>query len=211
MSVDEAGRFDPAHLDKWRKATHTYLAGPLAELRSDDAVEETARHTVPQVRGDRSVLLSWAHRALLHLLRRATQAEENPLKVLESGLYFHVSLMAKYPTVPLTILAWYAQTNDARVRLRIRGAIDHYEKRLSRLIDRAKQQGLVKSNVDARTAAGVLVGFIQGLALRMNVGISRPETLLREAATVFPAYLDGIRTPVAPFPTGPVFQDAVMA
>ncbi|MDP1651176.1 MAG: hypothetical protein Q8L56_00460 [Rhodocyclaceae bacterium] len=54
MNVDAAGRFDPAHLEKWRKVTRAYLAGPLAELRSDDAVKEATRHPVPQVRSDRS-------------------------------------------------------------------------------------------------------------------------------------------------------------
>lgn len=211
MNVDEASRFDPEHFQKWWHVTREYLTGPLAEFCSAEAAEETAHLAVPLVRGDRSVLLSWAHRALLHLLKRARHTEEDPLKALESGLYFHVSLMAKYPSVPLTILSWYAHTSDPRVRSRICGAIGQYEKRLSRLIDQAKRQGLVKPNIDAETAAGVLVGFIQGLALRMNVGIGRPETLLREAATVFPAYLDGIRTPVAPFPAGSVFQDMVMA
>jgi hypothetical protein len=193
VNVAAADRFDPAHLEKWWKITRAYLAGPLAELRSDDAVKETTRHPVPQVRGDRSVLLSWAHRALLHLLRRATQIEDNPLKALESGLYFHASLMAKYPSVPATILAWYLHTTDTRIRSRIRGVIGHYENRLSRLINRAKQQGLVRSGVDAQAAASVLVGLIQGMVLRMNAGASRPEVHLQEAVTGFSGYLDGIR------------------
>lgn len=193
-----ADRFDPAHLEKWLNVSRTYLTGPLGESRSDDAVKGTTRHPAPQVRDDRSILLSWAHRALLHLLKRATQNEDNPLKALESGLYFHASLMAKYPAVPVTILAWYLRTTDTRIRSRIRGVIGHYENRLSRLINRAKQQGLVKSAVDAQVAASVLVGLIQGLALRMNAGICQPEMLLRQAATEFSGYLDGIRATAAP-------------
>lgn len=205
MNVDGAGRFDPEHLDKWWKVTRAYLFAPLADSRREETNEEVSRQPTAQGRGDRSVLLSWAHRALSHIMRRAARGEENPLKALESGLYFHVSLMAKYPSVPGTILAWYAQTADSRVRLRIGDVIGHYENRLSRLIDRAKRQGLVKPGVDARTAAGVLVGLIQGLALRMHAGIGRPEMLLREAAAVFPAYLDGIRAVPAPFSTEHVF------
>ncbi len=198
MKVDETEQINPAHLEKWCKVSHAYLTGPLAELRSDGAGKETPRHPVPQIRGDRGKLLSWAHRALLHLLRRATQNEDNPLKALESGLYFHASLMAKYPAVPATILAWYAHTTDARIRSRIRGVIGHYENRLFGLINRAKQQGLVKSAVDAQAAASVLVGLIQGLALRMNAGICQPEMLLRQAATEFSGYLDGIRATAEP-------------
>lgn len=192
MNVDESSRFDPKRLEKWLKVSCEYLFAPLAEAGSV-AVEEAWRHPVAPGRGEPGLLLSWTHRALSHLLRRSVRNEENPLRALESGFYFHVSLMAKHPSVPRTILAWYAQTGDPCVRARIRGVIGHYEKRLSRLIGRAKQQGLVKSSVDAPTAAGVLVGMIQGLALRMNAGICRPEMLLREAATALPVYLDGIR------------------
>jgi hypothetical protein len=35
----------------------------------------------------------------------------------------------------------------------------------------------------------------------MNAGISRPETLMLEATSVFPAYLDGIRASPAQFST----------
>ena len=192
MNINETGRLDPEHLAQWRQATHEYLFAPLTGSRCTDATEETPRHPVAQGRGGRGVLLSWARRALLHLLKRAARGEENPLKALESGFYFHVALMAKHPSVPATILAWHAQTTDARIRSHIRSVIGHYEKRLSRLIGRAKQQGLVKPGVDAQTAAAVLVGLIQGLALRMSTGISQPEMLLRDAATVFPVYLDGI-------------------
>lgn len=201
MNAAAADRFDPAHLEKWLNVSRAYLAWPLAELRSDDAVKATVYHTVPRARDNRSVLLSWAHRALLHLLKRATQNEDNPMKALESGLYFHASLMAKYPSVPATILAWYLRTPDTRIRSRIRGVIGQYENRLSRLIDRAKQQGLVKSAVDAQAAASVLVGLIQGLALRMNAGIGRPEMHLQEAVTEFSGYLDGIRATAEPFST----------
>ena len=195
MKNDESGRFDAEHLAKWRRDCREYLFAPRAATPGEAVAEAVTRHALASGRG---ALLSWALRALLHLTRRAAQEEENPLRALENGFYFHVSLMAKHPSVPVTILAWYAQTGDARVRSRIRSAIGHYQKRLSRLIGRAKLQGLVKPSVDAQAAAGVLVGLIQGLALRMLAGISRPEMLLREAAAVFPAYLAGIRVASAP-------------
>jgi hypothetical protein len=201
MNVNESGHFDPECLAKWLKVSREYLLAPPEESRCVATGEGPLRRQAAQDPGGRSRLLSWAQRALSHLLRRASRGEENPLKALESGLYFHVSLMAKYPSLPATILGWYLQTTDARVRARIGGVIGHYETRLSRLIARAKQQGLVKQGIDARAAAAVLVGLIQGLALRMNAGISRPETLMLEATSVFPAYLDGIRASPAQFST----------
>lgn len=225
MSPNKANDFLPEHLAKWRKITREYLFAPIKPpstssgpgavsplpdgercrpettgmaTRREKIAEETLLHPASQGRSTRSVLLSWARRALLHLLRRATQQEEDPLMALENAFYFHVSFMAKHPAVPRMILAWHSQTGDARVRSRIQRAIGHYESRLARLIGRAKRQGLVKPTIDAQTAASVFVGMIQGLILRMNADLIRPEMLLREAETAFPVFLDGIRdTPVA--------------
>lgn len=155
--------------------------------------DETLLHPVSQVGTSMPVLLSWAYRALLHLLRRATRHQDNPLEALESTFYFHVSFLAKHPSVPTMIMTWHSQTRDARVRSRIEGAIAHYESRLARLIGKAKHQGLVRPTINAQAAAGAFVGMIQGLALRMRVDLGRPELLLREAAAEFPVYLDGIR------------------
>lgn len=192
MSLKEADHFDPERLAKWLKVSREYLFSPLAESQREDVVGEDSHHPAA-AGGSRGVLLSWAGRALSNLLKRAAQGEDDALKALESAFYSQVTLIAKHPSVPRTILAWYAQTTDPRVRSRIHGVIGHQQRRLSRLIGRAIRQGLVKSSVDAQATAGVLVGMIQGLALRMTAGISRPEMLLREAAIVFPVYLEGIR------------------
>lgn len=220
MNGTEADRFLPEHLAKWLELAREYLgiqvesSGPSSNpgtvsllpdgnrsspdtaspvVQRAEMADETLLHPVSQVGSSKSVLLSWAYRALLHLLRRATRHQENPLAALETAFHFHVSFLAKHPSVPLMILAWHSQTGDARVRSRIQGAIAHYESRLARLIGKAKRQGLVMSTINAQAAAGAFVGMIQGLALRMRVDLGRPELLLREAAAEFPVYLDGIR------------------
>ena len=99
MSNDEANDFIPEHLAKWRRITCEYLFAPLelpdassgpgavtllpngkrfrpdtasTHVRDAETVEETLSHPVTRVRSTRAVLLSWASRAMLHLLRRAT-------------------------------------------------------------------------------------------------------------------------------------------
>lgn len=220
MNIDDADHFLTEDLAKWLKVSREYLIGPMpganssrdtvsllkrfspslrsAPVRWTETAEEALPHPASQASSTRAVLLSWAFRALLHLLRRATRDEKVPLAALESAFYFHVSFMAKHPTVPGTIMAWYSQTRDVRVRARIEAAIGHYESRLARLIGKAKLQGLVRPAVDAQTAASVFVGMIQGLMLRVNADLIRPGMLLREAATAFPVYLDGICVTPAP-------------
>lgn len=197
MNTRETGQLSPDHIARWLEVSQKYLATPVTELFSDEVIEGVTRTSISMVRGGQSVLLSWAQRALLHLLRRAAQGEGNPLKVLEKGFKFHVSLMAKHPLVPKAILSWYAKTSDARVRLRIQNTVGHYQRRLSKLIVRAKQQGLVKANIDAQIAADLLVGLLQSLVVRMDAGTIQPEMLLRQAGIMFSAYLDCIRVDLA--------------
>lgn len=63
------------------------------------------------------------------------------------------------------------------------------------MITQAKQQGLVRSGIDPRTAAGIFIGMIQSMALRMNANLGQREQLLREAFEAFTLYKAGMATP----------------
>lgn len=191
--------FIPEHLAKWRAVTQDYLFTPSGKPSANDgypgdghATEEALPYPFSRGCNTRAMLLSWAYRALLHLLRRATQSEQNPLRALEKAFHLQVSFIAKYPSVPGKLLAWYAQTGDLRVRSRIQGCITRYEARVARLISQAQRQGLISANIDAQTAAKLFVGILQGIALRTSASLSRPDLLLREVSIVFPAYISGL-------------------
>lgn len=198
MCADQANDFVPEHLEKWRTVTRDYLFSPSGTMPGTDnngsgpSEKEALPYPASRGRNSRAILLSWTYRALLHLLRRATQSEQNPLKVLENAFHLQVSFIAKYPSVPRRLLAWYARTGDVRVRSRIQSCITQYEARVSRLISQAKYQGLVSSNIDAQTAATLFVGMLQGMVLRTSASLSQPDMLLREASIAFPVYLNGI-------------------
>lgn len=116
MSGDESREIFAAHLAAWRRVTIAYLSAPGGMARSTGAAEDALPHPVSRKRIGRGVLLSWAYRALLHLLGRAARLEESPLKTLESAFHFQVAFMAKHPAVPMKLLSWYAQTDDPRAR-----------------------------------------------------------------------------------------------
>jgi len=198
VSDDGPHDIPAAHLAAWRRVTIAYLSAPGGTIPASALAEEALPHPVSRKRIGRGVLLSWAYRALLHLLGRAARLEESPLKTLESAFRLQVAFMAKHPAVPMKLLAWYAQTDDPRARRRIRQAIGRYESRISRLIQLAKQKGQVDSNIDVPTAAALFVGMVQGLVLRMNAGLSHPSRLPREATDAFAVYLRGIGDAGAP-------------
>jgi hypothetical protein len=70
--------------------------------------------------------------------------------------------------------------------------IGHYATRLARIIARAKEQGLVRADVQPGAAAISLVGVIQGLVLRTPAAPQRREWFLREAAEAFALYWAGL-------------------
>ena len=204
MSAEMSNDIAPDHLAKWHAVTREYLFATSLDASIDGnrkeesyRIEEGLPYPSSHGRNTRSMLLSWAFRALLHLQRRATKGETDPLKALEKAFQLQVSFIAKYPSVPGRLLAWYAQTGDVRVRSRIEGCIAEYEARVFRLISQAQHQGLVSANIDVRAAATLFVGLLQGMALRTSVSLSRPEILLREAAIVFPAFINGLSTDTA--------------
>lgn len=60
------------------------------------------------------------------------------------------------------------------------------------MIDQAKHQGLVRADIEPRTAASVLISMIQGVALKMDADFRQRELRLREAFEGFSMYRAGM-------------------
>jgi hypothetical protein len=73
--------------------------------------------------------------------------------------------------------------------------IGHYESRLCRVIGQAQRHGLIRADIDPRTAARTFIGMIQNLARRMNANLPQRELLLREAFADFARYKAGMASP----------------
>lgn len=55
-----------------------------------------------------------------------------------------------------------------------------------------KHQGRIRSDIDPHAAAGIFIGMIQGLALRLNINLRQRELLLREAFESFALFRTGM-------------------
>lgn len=88
------------------------------------------------------------------------------------------------PDVPHRLLLSLRQAENGGLGRRVRRVIDHYVLYLARIIGRAKQEGLVRPDIQPYSAAN-LVGAIQAPGLRTHVAPHPRELLLREAAEVF--------------------------
>lgn len=181
--------FDDRHLDAWWAATHFYLfadtevlpvllaeaGGGWSPLATDS--QGGKRRFIARVRG--------------RLMRSAgCRTFGDPLRDLEHAFQRLIAFVVRHPSVPRRLLAWLAQDEDLGLRRRVQSVVSHYATRLAWLIGRARQEGLVRADIDPRSAAMHLVTLVQGLAL--SLGSRQQETVCRDALSAFAIFRAGL-------------------
>lgn len=217
MTLDDSGHFDPAHLQRWWQATLVYMSSastsepdaadpPQSTLRSMavDASTDRVEAKAPLSRafsigsagpqsseashGRQRRLISRVRGSLLWSMDSAARGEQEPLRELERVFHLQIGFIARHPDIPARLLGWRAHDDSAHIRRRVQKLIDLQVSRLSRVIDRARQQGLVGAETEPHAAAWLLVGITQGLAIGIELRPDRPDILLARADSVFAAY-----------------------
>lgn len=190
MNTSDTAYFDETHLAQWMNTTRHYLFTdkPCPANATKGVLPEPALVS----HGAQDHFLSRARGDLLRLVKRTAPQPQNPLQELEHAFHSQALFIAQHPDIPKRLLGWLSQNGDSRIRRRIQKVIDQYEARLCRMIGRAKTQGLIRANIEPRTAASIFIGMIQGLALRMNANLCQRELMLREAFEGFAMYRAGM-------------------
>lgn len=193
MTDDSMNRFEQDHLKRWWEATRYYLFADMESLPG--AAEAKDGWLPPQTdsHGGRKRFIARARGQLLRAVRRGEQGDS--LRELESAFQQQIAFIARHPDVPRRLLSWLAEDDDRGLQRRVRMLIGHYATRLARIIARAKEQGLVRADVQPSAAAISLVGVIQGLVLRTPAARQRREWFLREAAEAFALYRAALAVP----------------
>lgn len=187
MTSDSMNRFEQEHLKRWWEVTRYYLFADMESLPGA-AAEDKDGWLPPQTdsHGGRKRFIARARGQLQRSVRHGEQGDS--LRELESAFQQQIAFIARHPDVPRRLLSWLAQDDDRGLQRRVRMLIGHYATRLARIIARAKEQGLVRAEVQPSAAAISLVGVIQGLVLRTPSAPQRREWFLREAAEAFARY-----------------------
>lgn len=181
--------FDTAHLDAWWAATRCYLfAHPQALPDHGAEADDGWLPTTTDSRGGQRRFIA---RVRGRLMRSAGfGGSGDPLQDLECAFHRLIVFMVRHPSVPKRLLAWLVQDEDIGLRRRVRMVVCHYAGRLAWIIGRAKQQGLVRADVDPRSSAMCLVGLIQGLALYL--GSRQQEAFFRDAVGAYAIFRAGL-------------------
>ncbi len=164
------------HWVRWLETTCDYL---FAEQELPPAQPLAAS------RGARERFLYRARGKLMLLLKNRPAGELDALDELERTFTLQASFVARHPEVPQRLLGWLLEGGDSRIVRRIRSVVDQQQARMCRILERARRQGLVRPEIEPATAATLLVGMIQGLALRMTGDRLQREALLLAALQVF--------------------------
>lgn len=185
MNTENTDKIELVYLEQWLETSRHYLFGDLKDI---DVEGIPPPDLALSHHGAQDRFISRARGDLLRLVKRSTEQALDPLEELERTFHVQVAFIARRPDVPKRLLEWLSQGSNLRISRRIQRVMDHYESILCRMIGQAKQQGLIRADIEQHTAAKLFIGMIQSLVLRMNGGLRQRELLLREAVEVFTLY-----------------------
>ncbi len=221
MNTGDTSTFDSVHLAQWLETTRHYLfsdresmaATPPGAASNRPAIGQGKQHDANAVEldtdpaekallqlrldtyGARVRFISRVRGKLLRRVKLTAQWNLNPLQELERVFFSQISFIARNPDVAKRMLSWLLLSGDIRIRRRVQMVVDCYASRLARIIELARHQGFIRTDISPPSAASFFVSLIQGLMLGMNTGLSARDEIFRKAAHAFVLYRDWIVLP----------------
>lgn len=138
-------------------------------------------------------VMEWVAHQLLERLDKATQDAASPLEAMQAMFLTHIDFVAQHPGVPCILFAELQRPDETPARLAVQGLIRQYGERLHRVIDEGKAQGQLWPQLDARAAAVLFIGSIQGLVMQSLLA-GDVQRLRQDAGPAFEIYKRGIRS-----------------
>ena len=137
-------------------------------------------------------VFEWVHVQLGTVIRQGFQDEGDALTRLQQVFLAHVGFVARHPGAPRILFYELQQTKDSPFQERARGTLGAYRQRLCELFKEASRSGQLSPTLDAKMAAMLFIGTIQGLVMQSALFRSEAEMLVA-AKRLFPLLLDGFR------------------
>ena len=140
-------------------------------------------------------VVEWVTQRLLARVDRVARTAKSPLEALESVFMAHIESNARHAGVPRIIFGELQRAEDTPVKRLVRRFMEQYVDKLQAFIEQAKAGGEIAGGVDARAAATLFVGMIQGLVVQSLVSGDVGSTSMK-ARAIFALYLRAVRAAV---------------
>lgn len=99
----------------------------------------------------------------------SSTVRESPMQSLEAIFMADVNFVADHPDIPLLLLSALGRTAKSPLKLMMATLIQRYERRLSCVIEEARQCGEIRDALDTETATRLFIAAIQHLVFRALV------------------------------------------
>jgi len=136
-------------------------------------------------------VMQWIREQLMKVLGKAAAQGSDPLDAISKMFFAHITFIVRHPAIPRVLFSEYLHGRNSNLRHLIQEIILGYENKIAALLLAGKNEGLVREQVNERSAAILYIGMIQGLVLRASI-FREKKALIDEAKSVFSVFLDGV-------------------
>ena len=137
-------------------------------------------------------VIEWVTQRMLARVGEAVRTAKSPLEALETVFMAHIESHVRHAGVPRIIFGELQRAEDTLAKRMVRKFMGQYVEKLQAFIEQGKVAGEIDREVDAKAAATLFVGMIQGLVVQSLVSgnIGSVRTKARE---VFALYRRAVR------------------
>jgi AcrR family transcriptional regulator len=137
-------------------------------------------------------VMQWIRERLMKVLDKAASGASDPLDAIERMFHAHIAFISKHPAIPRLLFSELLHKKNSKLQRLIQEIVSGYEAKIAGLLESAKSQSLVATDLDSKSAAVLYIGMIQGLVIQASI-FGGKRSLTQEAQKAFPIYLHGIR------------------
>ena len=111
-------------------------------------------------------VMKWVADNLLRRLDAAEAGAATPLQALEALFLAHVGFVVRHPGIPRMLFGQLQNPETTPAKSVAQILLRRYGERLVRLLESGKASGEIAADLDARSAAMLFIGSIQGLVMQ---------------------------------------------
>lgn len=114
-------------------------------------------------------VMQWTTMELFSAIEKAASGAASPLDALERIYRTHVAFVAEHPGVPRMLFAELQNPEGSESRKIVRDMLARYSSLLTDIIAEGKKSGEIDPSVDARSAATMFIGTLQGQVIQAMI------------------------------------------